>query len=413
MIADLKRNELTTELKEQIIKEKHNQILSILRETGLDCWLIFVRETSAMKDPSFDLVVGSDVVWESAFIFYSKDKLSFKKTAIVGTLDAETFIESNLWDEVLHYNKGIEETLKTYFSGIKPNTIAINYADDNVMADGLTFGMYRKLCHYLPMKSKLFKSSEQILNLLRGRKTKTELKLIEEACILTEEINIVISSKLKIGMSEIQVQKMFHEEVEKNKVGFAWQKDHNPAVDAGPDKNFGHVGPQSDNYTKPGHTLHNDFGVKKYGYCSDLQRMWFFGSKKEIPIELQNAFETVRDAIYKAAQHLKPGVTGDYIDTIARNYVKSQGYEEFQHALGHQVGRNAHDGGVLLGPLWEKYGNAPKGIVEENNVFTLELYVKTKNYGMVSLEEDVVITKHGCRFLVPRQESFITIERNF
>ncbi|MFX1595860.1 MAG: M24 family metallopeptidase, partial [Promethearchaeota archaeon] len=79
------------------------------------------------------------------------------------------------------------------------------------------------------------------------------------------------------------------------------------------------------------------------------------------------------------------------------------------HALGHQIGTNAHDGGVLLGPLWERYGDSPKGIVEEGNIFTLELYVKTKDYGMVSLEEDIVITKDGCQFLVPRCDKFITI----
>ena len=90
MITNLKRTELTTKLKTQIVKEKHDQILSILRETGLDCWVIFVRETSAMMDPSFDLIVGSDVVWESAFIFYSADKLNLRKTAIVGKNRLET-----------------------------------------------------------------------------------------------------------------------------------------------------------------------------------------------------------------------------------------------------------------------------------------------------------------------------------
>lgn len=79
-------------------------------------------------------------------------------------------------------------------------------------------------------------------------------------------------------------------------------------------------------------------------------------------------------------------------------------------AWGHQVGTKAHDGGVLLAPLWERYTILPKGEVEENNIFTLELYVKTKNYGWVSLEEDIVVTSDGCRFLVPRQEEWICVD---
>ena len=58
----------------------------------------------------------------------------------------------------------------------------------------------------------------------------------------------------------------------------------------------------------------------------------------------------------------------------------------------------------------ERYGDTPKGLVEEGNIFTLELYVTTKNYGTISLEENIVITKDGCRFLIPPQEKFILIK---
>ncbi|RLI71786.1 aminopeptidase P family protein, partial [Candidatus Heimdallarchaeota archaeon] len=55
---------------------------------------------------------------------------------------------------------------------------------------------------------------------------------------------------------------------------------------------------------------------------------------------------------------------------------------------------------------WERYGETSKGVVEENMIFTLELNVKTKNFGYVSLEEDILVTKEGCEFLIPRQNDF-------
>ncbi|MHA1127155.1 MAG: M24 family metallopeptidase, partial [Candidatus Heimdallarchaeota archaeon] len=123
-----------------------------------------------------------------------------------------------------------------------------------------------------------------------------------------------------------------------------------------------------------------------------------------------HGFDTVHEAITRAANFIKPGVKGYEVDKIARDHVLERGYEEYGHALGHQVGTKTHDGGTLLGPLWERYRDIPKGLVEENQIYTLELNVKTKNYGYVSLEEDIVITKDGCKFLMPRQEKFITIE---
>ncbi|MCK5240230.1 MAG: M24 family metallopeptidase, partial [Candidatus Thorarchaeota archaeon] len=122
------------------------------------------------------------------------------------------------------------------------------------------------------------------------------------------------------------------------------------------------------------------------------------------PDEITHAFVTVRDAIQLSADYVKPGVTGNEVDTLARDFVKEQGYEEYRHALGHQLGRLAHDGGTLLGPFWEKYGESPSGKLEPGNVFTLELYVDTKNFGQVSLEEDIVATKDGCRFLSKPQK---------
>ncbi len=138
--------------------------------------------------------------------------------------------------------------------------------------------------------------------------------------------------------------------------------------------------------------------------------MWFFGNAKRLPEELRHAFDTVHGAISKAAEFIRPRARGHEVDAVARNYIQERGYEEYKHALGHQVGTHAHDGGTILGPLWERYGDTPQGIVEEGNVFTLELYVRTKNYGMVSLEEMIVITDDGCQFLVPRQEDWIFLD---
>jgi Xaa-Pro aminopeptidase len=391
----------------KIIKEKHELLKQILKEKKMDCYLIFVRETAAMKDPVIDLLVGGDVVWESAFIFSIDKEGNYHKIAIIGNYDADTERDKGIWNEVIPYDTGISDVLKKEIGKLNPKEIAINFALENYMSDGITYGMFLKLEQYIPNLK--FISANPIVSSLRGRKTTTELELIKKAAEITEDINNYMTTQMKHGMTEIEIQNQFHAKMDELEISESWQRSGCPASDAGPDKVMGHVGP-SELKVKEGHTFHNDYGLRYFGYCSDLQRMWYFGNEKEIPNELKHAYETVHGAITRAFNFIKPGVKGWEVDKIARDYVVERGYKEYMHGLGHQVGREAHDGGVLLGPIWEKYGDAPKGEVEENNVFTLELGVYTKKYGGVSLEEMIQVTKNGAEWIVPRTEDWICIE---
>lgn len=387
-------------------EEKSKQACTILAEMDLDAWLVWVRETSQMADPVLKLILGADLVWQSALLYTKKGE----KIAIVGSLDADGIKSKSIFDTVLTYDKSITEVLISELDRINPQEIAINYSMNDVSADGLSVGMYKILQNYLERSKHRDKlvSAEKFIGKLRGRKTSSELERIQTAVRITEDIFREIQDELKVGLTERRIYNRMHQMMAERGVTSAWHPDHNPAVDAGPNKEFGHSGP-TNNRTKEGHLLHFDFGVKFHGYCSDIQRMFFFGHPHDIPDEVNDAFETVRDAIQGAADFVKPGVTGNEVDALARNFVRDRGYEEYRHALGHQLGRLAHDGGTLLGPYWEKYGDSPSGQLETGNVFTLELYVTTKHFGQVSLEEDIVVTKEGCKFLSTPQKQLICI----
>ena len=101
---------------------------------------------------------------------------------------------------------------------------------------------------------------------------------------------------------------------------------------------------------------------------------------------------------------------GHEIDSIARSYIISQGFEEFPHALGHQVGRFAHDGTAPLGPAWEKYAGKPFLPIEEGMVFTLEPRLNLPNRGIVTIEEMVVVRSEGVEFLSRQQKELILVK---
>ena len=75
--------------------------------------------------------------------------------------------------------------------------------------------------------------------------------------------------------------------------------------------------------------------------------------------------------IVTAAVKAQPGVVSWKVDAVARDYIVRNGYPEYPHALGHQVGRAAHDGGVGLLPRWERYGRLPYGKIEAGHKFKI------------------------------------------
>ncbi len=388
-------------MNESIEAEKARQVCGILEELDLDCWLIWVRETDQIADPAMRFVFDGDLVGASALLL-ARDG---SRTAIVASYDAAG-VQGSAFDRVVDYDEGIGDLLRAELARIDPNTIAIDVSRTDVGADGLTAGM-REVLHTTlegtPYRERLV-SAEGLIRRVRGRKLPREIEQIRAAVAMTERIFAEVIERLEIGQTEREIQAMFHERVRAYGAGPAWHPGHNPAVDAGPDKAFGHVGP-TENRTKRGQLLHFDFGVRVNGYCSDLQRMVFFGDPSEVPDEIAHALETVVGAIDIGAAALRPGAIGFEVDGVARRHLEEQGYPGYRHALGHQIGRNAHDGGVLLGPQWERYAGTVEGRVEAGNVFTIEPNIPTRSFGQVSLEEDVLVTEDGCEFLsVPQRE---------
>ena len=125
------------------------------------------------------------------------------------------------------------------------------------------------------------------------------------------------------------------------------------------------------------------------------------------PEPVQRGFDTVAAAIYAVMAAMKPGIPGKEVDAIARKVITEAGYLEYKYATGHQLGRLAHDGGGILGPEWERYGDTPNWLIEAGQVYTVEPGVAVEGYGYVGIEEDVLVTEEGAVYLGERQKELI------
>ncbi len=393
-------------------KEKIAQAIEILRELEIDLWLVIDRESGIITDPVMDYVVGCHATWLSFFLFARNGE----KHAIVGNLDVETFRRAGLFDTVSAYKGSPKDDLLRLLRRLEPQKIAIDYSPDCAAADGLTHGNYLSLLELLKetgYDGRLV-SAEGVIAKLRGRKSAEELRRLREACKITLAIYGKVGKTARPGMSEKELAAWITAQREKMGLESAWEISSCPAVFSGPQEIGAHSAPTG-NVLKPGHIFNIDFGVKVEKYCSDLQRTWYIlrPGEKDAPPEVKKGFTVLSESIRLAFASLKPGARGLDIDTIARNHIVSQGYDEYPHALGHQVGRDAHDGGALLAPAWERYGNLPFMPLEKDQVFTIEPRIYIKDYGVATVEEMVVITADGAEYLSqPQTELYLVKTRS-
>jgi Xaa-Pro aminopeptidase len=391
--------ELTEMQRERLalVAEKHAQATGYLRETGIDCWLTFSREGSDLLLP---FVMGGEYLVGTAALMLFADGSS---AAVVADYDVSQV--DSAFDAVHGYSLDWIEPFQTILQEKSPTRIGVNYSESDYGIDGLTHGMMLKLqaaLRPIGFADRLV-SAEPIAERVRGVKTSSEVEIIRRACAITQRIFDDVTSMLKPGLSETDIAEIVNERMTTYGVAPAWEAAFCPSV-ASSRSARGHT-PPGGTVLQAGDGLAIDFGVKYEGYCSDMMRTWYFKKPGETqpPAEFQRAFDAVRDGVLLAAELIQPGKKGYEVDAPVRQLVADRGYA-FTHALGHQCGRLAHDGGMVLGPDNARYRERSHGVLEAGMIFTLEPVV-----GPIGLEDEIVVTETGCEFLHPTQSAVYLI----
>jgi Xaa-Pro aminopeptidase len=391
-----------------LIQEKVRQAAALVREFGLDCWITFTRESEICGDPTLVFLAPGPVTWHSAFIVCADGRTR----AIVGLYDQKGIEETGAYDKVVGYVTGIKEPLLEFLREADPRSIGVNFSPASEICDGLTHGMYLTLHDLLEeagMAERLV-SAEKVVSALRERKSAAEIGWMKRAVRETEEIYDLVGRFIAPGRTESEIAAFILAEAARRGLPTAWGQATCPAVFTGPDTAQAHYSPTG-RTVAPGHILNMDFGVKVEGYCSDMQRTFYVLEPGETaaPDAVMTGFRTIVRAVEAAKNAIRPGVEGRTVDAVARSIILEAGYPEFPHALGHQVGRFAHDGTALLGPAWEKYAQKPFRPLEAGMVFTIEPRLTVPGRGVVTIEEMVVVTNDGAEWLGRPQKDLVLV----
>lgn len=242
-------------------------------------------------------------------------------------------------------------------------------------------------------------SGQQILEKMRMHKSEAEVELMAEAARIAECALASTLPSIKPGITEKQLEsrlvgRLLHQGSDSELPFF-------PIVSFGENAANPHAAP-SDRALRKGDLVLIDWGASYQAYFSDITRTFAMG---DINPELEQIAAFVREANAAGRAAVKPGLPASEVDRVTRQVITQAGYGEyFTHRTGHGLGREAHE---------EPYISAfSQTILEPGMTFTIEPGIYLPGRGGVRIEDNVVVTKDGCRSLTnfPRELSQLEID---
>jgi Xaa-Pro aminopeptidase len=252
-----------------------------------------------------------------------------------------------------------------------------------------TLSFERSLAKALP-KVKLV-ATENLVERLRVVKDKDEIDATRLACQQAQRAFDVVRASLTPTMTELDVAAEL--EYQARRFG-AKALSFPPIVAVGPRAALPHATPTRRQLNESDFTL-VDWGANSGLYMSDLTRIIVTG---RISPKLQKVYGVVLKAQLAAIDAIRPGLTGEEVDAVARKVIKRAGYgKAFGHGLGHGTGLEIHEAPRLA--VGQKTKLRPGMIV------TVEPGVYLPGWGGVRIEDDVLVTRAGHEVLtdVPKQ----------
>ena len=214
---------------------------------------------------------------------------------------------------------------------------------------------------------------------IRSIKDNSEIDKIKEAQRIAEKSLEELKQYIKVGVSEKELSSRLEFIL---KMNGADSTSFPTIVAFGENSAICHAKP-SDRLLRVGDIILIDFGAKYKGYCSDMTRTFVYS---ECSDEIKKIYDIVLGANMLAIDKIKAGIKAQEIDSIARDYIKSFGYESnFVHSLGHGVGVDIHEAPALS-------KNADSSVIlEENMVVTIEPGIYVEGLGGVRIEDMIVV----------------------
>ncbi|HVU14094.1 MAG TPA: Xaa-Pro peptidase family protein [Phototrophicaceae bacterium] len=279
------------------------------------------------------------------------------------------FFDLVTWEETESPTELVASVLPNQGSGLKLGT-----------ADKMFVHFQYKLQAALPDAT--FVSGGSVMNPVRMIKEPLELEYLTRAGAAADQTFLEFLKSPIIGISEIEAKARLYDLM----------------VKCGHDAGGGGIIGVGENGASPHHHVSArkiapgegvvaDFGGTVHGYWSDITRTFFVGQP---PDEFRKVYDIVNQANQAAFEAVKPGVTAESIDQVARGLISKAGYgDAFLHRTGHGLGFDIHETPYIVG--------GDKTVLEAGMVFSIEPGIYLRGKFGVRIEDIVTVTANGAR----------------
>lgn len=386
-----------------------------MQKAGVDAWISLCRENN--NDPIADHIGCENAGSQAAFVFISHEgKLQSLVFSPEG--EAQALIDLGQHDKVFSIPRGEQsiDHLATFLAQQKLHKIAVNSSPNNAQADGLSYSQRIALEAALGQKlSAKLVSSESLIYHWLSLKLAPEVEIMTQAAALSAKWQLEAYATIVPGKTtDADLAAFLKEKMREAGVKDAWAPDQNPNVNSGPDRGHSHA---TTKVIMPGDIIQIDFGVKLHNrWVSDIQRFAYVLREGETkpPQNIQHYWNSAKAGNRAAFNAMKPGVAGYQVDAAQRELMQKNGSEPVMWSTGHPVGYVAHDTGPNLGgSMQPEVRPASRKLLSEGMVFAFDGFHSWKRddgtFKTISVEEMVLITKTGARYLIEPQEELVLI----
>lgn len=234
-----------------------------------------------------------------------------------------------------------------------------------------------------------------IIENLRMIKDEQELQIMQEAADLADLTFTHILNFVRPGITEKQVALEMEVFIRQNG---GTSTSFDTIIASGERSALPH-GVASDRVIGNNEFVKMDFGAYYKGYCSDITRTIVLGTPSDRHREI---YGIVLEANLACLSGLKPGLTGQQADALARDVIDKYGYgAQFGHSTGHGLGMEVHESpGLSKRELRQ---------LQPGMVVTVEPGIYLPGFGGVRIEDDVVIKEDGIRILTKSTKELLVL----
>lgn len=229
----------------------------------------------------------------------------------------------------------------------------------------------------------LFKSGQEVIASLMGRKEPDEIAALEAAGKIADDALAAALKAIKPGVTERQVADALTAEMARlgGGPGFC-------IVAAGSNGAEPHHG-TDDTPIQEGDVIILDYGCTVRGYPSDITRTVCCGKASD---EAKKIYDIVYRAHMAGRAAIRVGAECQETDRAARRVIEEAGYGEyFMHRVGHGIGMRGHEDPYMV------EGNTLK--LEVGHCFSIEPGIYLPGRFGVRIENIVTVTPEGHRSL--------------